>query len=182
MAKKRTFSGRLLIAIAGALVLWLGCGANAFGAQSAALAWDPSASPSVAGYAVYIGSESGDYSTRIDVGTNTTFDLDDLEVGTTNYIAVAAYGSDGSESQPSSEIVYVVPGLLQVSTGSNPQGVMNMFFAVAPGHWYEVLASADLVAWTSIWQSPVVATSGWLAFSDPTPMTLARRFYRLALH
>ena len=67
--------------------------------------WDQNDPMSVTGYYVYYGLESGNYTTKIDVGYDsqyTLFDLDDL---TSYYIAVTAYNEFG-ESDFSEEIIY----------------------------------------------------------------------------
>jgi hypothetical protein len=168
------------MAIAGALAIWFGWGAVV---RANSLVWNPyPASSFIAGYIVYLGAQSHNYTTRIGVGTNTSFSLDSLPLGTTNYIAVSAYDWSGAESLPSAEYVYVNSGYLQVVSGPSVSGGMTVAFPVSAGHWYQVQASPDLVTWSNIWQSPMVTTNGSLTYCDPAPMTSTNRFYRLALH
>ena len=77
------------------------------GAQSVTLAWKPSLS-FVAGYMVYYGTASGAYSTRIDVGTNLTCTIANLQEGWTYYFVGTAYDDLGIESIYSDEISYTV--------------------------------------------------------------------------
>jgi len=56
-----------------------------------------------AGINLYYGSASGDYDTKVDLGTDTSYTLTDLEQGSTWYFAAAAYDSSGNESEKSSE-------------------------------------------------------------------------------
>ena len=69
------------------------------------LAWDHNDQVSVTGYYVYYGLESGNYSAKIDAGSEpqyTIVDLNDLE---SYYIAVTAYNEFG-ESDFSEEIIF----------------------------------------------------------------------------
>ena len=78
--------------------------------QSVGLSWDPSPSSDSAGYNVYYGSESGNYTTLISVGNNTNAQITGLRGGVTYYFAVSAYGDSGQESELSNEVSYTVPG------------------------------------------------------------------------
>jgi len=53
--------------------------------------WDPSPDSNVAGYLVYVGTQSGSYSTTYDVGNTTLFGYPNASPGQTYYFAVAAY-------------------------------------------------------------------------------------------
>jgi hypothetical protein len=165
------------------VVLCLGFGARARADQAVTLAWSPDVSGSVLGYVIYTGPASGQYTARIDVGTNTSFTAGNLQPGTTNYFAVAAYTAD-SESLPSGELAYIVPGMMRLMNNpSGTQGFVSMQFPVAPNHWYEVQASADLKSWRTVWNTGVVSTNGWVNFKDHRPVTsLPSQFYRLQLH
>ena len=79
------------------------------GAQSVSLSWSPNADTNVTGYAMYIGSSSGSYSSRLDVGTNTTSTLTGLSNGSTYYFVATAYDSAGVESTPSNEAQFAAP-------------------------------------------------------------------------
>src|SRR5579863_721950 len=70
--------------------------------QAVTLAWDADTSGSVLGYVVYVGTASEAYTSRFDVGTNTSFTATNLQPGMTNYFAVTAYTAQ-SESLPSGE-------------------------------------------------------------------------------
>jgi hypothetical protein len=177
---ERIWMVKLLMLIAGALAILYGWGAVV---RANSLVWNPyPASSFIAGYIVYIGGQSHNYTTSIDVGTNTSFSLDSLPPGTTNYIAVAAYDWIGNESAPSAEYVYVNSGYLRVVSGPSVSGGMTVVFPVSAGHWYEVQTSPDLANWSTIWQTSVLTTNGLVTYSDPNPMVSPSQFYRLALH
>ncbi|MGD0813390.1 MAG: fibronectin type III domain-containing protein [Verrucomicrobiota bacterium] len=80
-------------------------------AQSVSLAWNPSLSPTVAGYDVYYGLASGAYTSHIDVGSDTTVTLSKVNPGMTYYFAVLAYDSLHHESPFSNEISDSIPAL-----------------------------------------------------------------------
>jgi hypothetical protein len=67
------------------------------------LAWDANREPEVAGYKVYYGTTPGKYGPGIDVGNVTSFTLDGLVKGQTNYVAIRAYTKSGQESSFSRE-------------------------------------------------------------------------------
>jgi hypothetical protein len=69
------------------------------------LAWDPSPATSLAGYRLYSGAASRHYSSRVDVGNQTTYTLTGLGEGP-YYFAVTAYDALGAESGYSNEVVW----------------------------------------------------------------------------
>ena len=70
------------------------------------LMWDPNSEPDLAGYKVYYGTASRDYSNVVDVGKTTTYTLADLETDRTYYISATAYNTAGQESDFSNEVIY----------------------------------------------------------------------------
>src|SRR5262249_13541112 len=81
----------------------------AYGTGALQLAWDPNSEPNIAGYKVYYGTSSGTYTQDIDVGNKTTTIVGGLTNGTTYYLVVTAYDTNGLESDPSNEVSYTVP-------------------------------------------------------------------------
>ncbi len=71
-------------------------------AENIQLAWN--AESGVAGYKVYYGTTSHNYTSSVDVGNQTSYTLMGLVDGTTYYIALTAYNSSGVESGYSSEV------------------------------------------------------------------------------
>ena len=78
-------------------------------AGSVTLAWNPSASPTVAGYRVYYGDASGDYSANMDAGANLAAVIGGLTPGQTYYFAALAYEANGDESVFSNEVTNTLP-------------------------------------------------------------------------
>src|SRR6266436_1919278 len=61
------------------------------------LAWDANTDPAVAGYMVYYGQASGNYTAKVDVGNQTSYSLTGLVEGNGYYYAVTAYDSTRAE-------------------------------------------------------------------------------------
>lgn len=89
------------------LISFLGTTVAACADQSASLAWLPSPTPDIAGYAVYYGTTSGAYDFRLDVGSQTNATISGLPGGTTFFFAVCAYNQLGVESELSNEIAFL---------------------------------------------------------------------------
>ncbi len=80
----------------------------------ASLAWnapttntDGTSLTDLAGYKVYYGPSSGNYTKSVDVGNITSYTLNNLSTGT-YYIAVTAYDAAGTESGYSNEVSKVI--------------------------------------------------------------------------
>lgn len=158
-------------------------------ARSVELDWNASSSPDVAGYNVYYGTTSGNYSHKVDAGNAVSVTISNLNAGATYFFAATAYDTNGNESAYSSEVSFIVPGLLTMSRGAAAltqslglPAAPVMQFPVEPGHWYEVQATTDFHTWTTIWQTGVAVSNVWLQFSDPDARLFQSRFYRLVLH
>ena len=80
----------------------------AFAAQ-ATVAWDPGTDPALAGYKVYWGTVSKNYSWSADTSVQTTYTVPSLSEGATYYIAATAYDAARTESEFSNEVTYTVP-------------------------------------------------------------------------
>jgi hypothetical protein len=156
--------------------------AQARAIQSVSLAWNSTADSSVAGYALYYGAASGHYSTRVDVGTNTTATVPGLIEGSTNYFALTAYNAAAVESPLSTEVSYLVPGLVVCKMIVAGGKTMQLRFPVASGHSYQVEASTNLTSWAVIWQSGTATSNAWTTFQDPLTKSRRQRFYRLVLN
>jgi hypothetical protein len=80
------------------------------------LAWNPSADASVAGYKIYYGSVSGNYTNSVDVGNVTNAVIGGLVAGTTYFFAATSYNTNGVESGFSAEAVYATTNPVVVPT------------------------------------------------------------------
>ncbi len=68
------------------------------------VAWDANQDPDLAGYRLYYGTSSREYTNSLDVGNVTSFRLNDLREGVTYFIALTAYDRMGNESDFSEEV------------------------------------------------------------------------------
>ncbi len=76
-------------------------------AEDIPIAWSPNIEEDLKGYKVYIGNESGDYTSIVDVGNTTQGRVINLLEGVNYYIAITAYDEVGNESDFSDEIFYL---------------------------------------------------------------------------
>jgi len=110
-------------------------------AASLTLAWNPSPSPGIAGYLLYYGTASEEYSGQVDAGTNLYATADNLSDGETYFFNVTAYDKSGVESPPAGEITFFVPGPLSnlnlsglsVNQGAGPNAPVGMLSVTDPG-------------------------------------------------
>ena len=73
------------------------------------VAWDPNPEPEVAGYRVYIGTQSKTYTRQVDVGRNTSHRPTGVDWSRPVYFAVQAYTSSGLSSPLSTELAWTPP-------------------------------------------------------------------------
>lgn len=101
MSTKAFVRYRMQKALPALLFLLWGLGSAA--AADVSLAWDPSISPNIAGYKVYVGASSRNYNAPITIGNQTAYTVTGLTNGT-YYFAVTAFDVDGNESDYSNEV------------------------------------------------------------------------------
>lgn len=101
---------RLMLLISIFLVTSCGGGSGSGGGgTTATLQWTTPAtniensSIIISGYKIYYGTESGVYTTVVDVGMKNQYTVSGLSPGKTYYFTITAYSSDGVESDPTDE-------------------------------------------------------------------------------
>lgn len=75
---------------------------------TATLTWDANVETNLAGYRVYMGTQTGVYGTPIGVGNTTAYTVGNLTGGRTYYFAVTAVDHDGNESLYSAEVMKAI--------------------------------------------------------------------------
>lgn len=70
------------------------------------LAWDQNLEPDLAGYKLYIGKSSRNYTQFVTLGRTTQYTFQNLINGTTYYFTLTAYNQSGLESSYSNEVHY----------------------------------------------------------------------------
>jgi len=163
------------------------CAAAPARAATLTLAWDPSSDPSVAGYLVEYGTQSGLYSLQRDVGNVLQASIDALTAGTAYYFVVVAYDTTGHRSAPSNEVVATpistasisapsqITALSLVSSVPSPQvtGTAIQWSAAANGgvtpYQYQwTVANNGVVVQSVAWST--ASTFGW------TPKTASSNY------
>lgn len=108
-------------------------------AASITVEWDANQEKDLAGYRIYWGTMSRNYQHQADVGLRTQFQINDLQEGIRNYLAVTAVDLWGNESSFSQEIRFVVgeepplPDKVELSLNfPNPFNESTMFSYALP--------------------------------------------------
>ncbi|MHB1307794.1 MAG: Ig domain-containing protein [Limisphaerales bacterium] len=138
--------------------------------QTVQLAWDANTEPDVAGYKVYWGTSSGQYSQQLSVGAVTTAQIPDLAPGVTYYFAATALNTEGLESDYSAEIehtptfVNTPPVLAAIPPQTVPEGgtlvfVLSASDADLPAQALTFAMGADAPAGATF--DPATATFTW---------------------
>ena len=93
---------------------------NIYSAQ-VTLSWDTNKEKNIAGYKMYYGNSSRNYSSNVDVGNRTSYTIKDLESDKTYYFVVTAFNTNGSESSYSAEVSHkATVGITSPSLPQNP--------------------------------------------------------------
>src|SRR5687768_4056693 len=83
--------------------------ASSISASTLRLAWNPSNSPDIVEYRVYVGTLPGQYSSFYSAGSLTSFSVTNLLPGLTYHFAVSAVNRAGLESERSAPVSGLVP-------------------------------------------------------------------------
>ena len=120
------------------------------------LAWNPSVTPGVAGYRLYYGTASHNYTRSLIAGNATTLSVSRFQPGITYYFAVTAYNASGDESDFSNEAAYTFPiapsaaGRLISANYSGNQIRFTVGGLSRARYRYIVVASTNLVEWFAV--------------------------------
>jgi hypothetical protein len=172
----------------------LSAASHAVDAPPVSLAWNANPESNIAGYKVHFGTQSGTYSSVVDVGKTTQALLPQLTMGSTYYVAVSAYNADGLESPRSAEFSV---------TAATPPPPVGTSFAMGSGStagqgslkWkypkssqtsvdrFAVYSSEDLVNWTEAARLATSAAtssdSQYLYFDYPYQATRPKMFFKV---
>jgi hypothetical protein len=161
------------------LLLVLTVGSPARAGQSVFLSWAPSPDSTVAGYKIYYGGGSGNYTNFVLAGNVTNSTISGLAGGTTYYFAGTALDGSGAESGFSTEVSYTLaPAPLNLSLTRAGGGLFQLAGTGLAGHTYEIQATTNWVVWETIGtQTP--GANGLLGFTDGNTSNYPMRFYRV---
>jgi hypothetical protein len=172
----RPAAAKLLLFIL-TLALWCSSEYSALALRSITLGWNPSGG--VSGYNVYALEENGLLPTKTNVGLSNQTTISGLKEGLTYRFTVTAYNQLGLESLPSSPVLYTVPVPLELIRPSGTNRNFRLRFPVSPGRQYELQASSDLKAWTTIWQTSNLLVYSQADYEDRRSGNPKSQFYRL---
>ena len=132
----------------------------ALAVQNVMISWNPSGDAGVAGYKIYYGGASSNYTAVVDAGNTTSLTITGLADGSTNYFSATTYDASADESAYASEVVFVAPltatnPVVTVPTDPTPTNppatnqppvlhvVSNLMLATNPANIHSVLLSWD---------------------------------------
>ncbi len=95
---------RLLAALTAVTMLWFGCGSAR--PASVVVSWPANPETNIAGYFVYFGPSSGNYTTITNVGNVTNYIIAGLSEGGTYFVGVTAFNTYGLESAMTNETTF----------------------------------------------------------------------------
>lgn len=137
-------------------------------AAQATVAWDPETGTSVAGYKVYWGTVSRNYSWYADAATQTSYAVPSLSQGATYYFAATAYDAAGNQSGYSNEIAYTVPSACTYAISPASQsigaggGIANTNVSAGTGcNW----TTSNSTSWITITSGASGAGSGTVTYT-----------------
>jgi hypothetical protein len=107
---------RGMLATLATLILIMALAQNRAGAASVDLSWIASTATNVVSYNVYYGTKSGEYTSKLTVGDQTTAAIANLTPGVTYYFSATANDVSGTESDFSTETSYSVPAVVTPPT------------------------------------------------------------------
>ncbi|MDD5141654.1 MAG: fibronectin type III domain-containing protein [Verrucomicrobiales bacterium] len=145
---------------------------------SLTLAWNPNPAPDVAGYRVYYGTASGDYTNSVAAGNVTTLTVPGLLSGVIYYFAITAVGTNGLASDFSNEISYpqaLSGAFMQITAVAGGQFMLTV--TGLAGHTNNIEATQDLKTWTVI-GTVTIGAGGSVNFTDTNAANFQNRFYR----
>lgn len=144
--------------------------------QSVTLSWTPSLTTNVAGYKIYYGTASHNYTaTNIVAGPATNTTLSGLAAGVTYYFAATTFDSAGNESAFSTEATYTppMPGPATLAAAAVTGGQFSVSITGTTGSQYVIQASTNLVDWVNVQTNLAPFT-----FVDPAAAGNPQCFYR----
>jgi hypothetical protein len=156
--------------------------ATAIPIGAVSLCWNASTCTNVAGYNIYLGTNSGTYIAEISVGNVTNASISNLTAGVVYYFAATTLNSRGDESSLSNQTAFLVPGILTLYRGAGAGCPMVLNFPVEPAHSYEIQATTNFLSWNTIGQTGLVTSNAWYQFTDTSASSYSSRFYRLVLN
>lgn len=139
--------------------------------ESIALSWQPNGS-GVAGFYIYYGTSSHNYSNIQTVGNTNEVVISNLTFGSTYYFAAQAYDASGNKSALSDEATFTAGSatLTPVNIGGHQ---MTFTLQGTPGKQYIMQYTTNLVNWVSFYTN----TAPFQYTTTPDP-SIAHQYFR----
>lgn len=153
-------------------LLWF-CQLPVHASQNVSLAWDASGDANVAGYKIYIGVTSHNYTQSVDVGNVASATITVPDAGKTYYFAATAYDNSGTESDYSNEASFTLPVGTSLTSVTCSAGQFSFTVAGTAGTQYVIEASTNLVNWF-----PVQTNTAPFTFVNTNTAAFSQCFYR----
>ena len=96
----------LILSLFFLVLLILTCPSGRAMAADITLAWDHNSEPDLAGYRLYLGTSTQNYTQFIDLGLTTQYTISNLSDGVVYFFTLTAYNQRGLESSFSNEVRY----------------------------------------------------------------------------
>lgn len=142
--------------------------------HGAGFTWIPSSDPLVAGYKIYYGPSSHNYTSVAIEGNVTNATLTGLAPGATYFFAATSFDADGNESDYSNEATYTVPDdRPSLTLPAQAPGEFGFTVSGITDAEYIVQGSTNLVDWISL-----ETNISPFNFVDAEAGNFPQRFYR----
>ena len=138
------------------LIAFLVLGYSSYSVNSIVLAWDGNPENDLAGYIVYYGAASRNYTNAVNVWNFTTNEVSGLVDGATYFFAVTAYNTNGLKSEFSDEVSYSVLSSNVVVLTIQP--ILSMSNVVLKGSssvsglsaWFDLSEGTNTTDWRQV--------------------------------
>ncbi len=85
--------------------------------------WDANSESDLAGYKIYYGTQSGNYTVSVDAGNTTSVTVNIQDTNKTYFFAITAYDTAGNESGFSQEASLFIPPPSDTQAPNSPKNV-----------------------------------------------------------
>lgn len=157
------------------LIILVGCLfiSSSLFATSIQVTWNANTDTDLSGYKLYYGTTtSGSYTSVVDVGKVTTYNITNPTTGVTYYVALTAYDTSGNESDKSSEVsAYVpIPDTTAPAIPTKPTAVVSKNSVVLT---WTAVTDSDLAGYGIYDNGTLIATVGVMSSPTYTATSLA---------
>jgi len=148
-------------------------------AAPVALAWKPSTNSTIAGYHIYYGTASRNYTNVVSAGNSSSATISNLLAGATYYFAATSYTATGLESDYSGEAAYAVPtnAMLHASIASDSNRSLTIVGLI--GSVYQIQSATNLGP-STVWSPFLTYSQTNFIQTINVTSSVPQVFYRVA--